>query len=53
MNASRINNIILSLGLTADTQLQPARGNASVVVYATNYNILRVVNGFGGVLFTI
>ena len=53
MNASRINNIILSLGLTADTQLQPHRGNASVVVYATNYNILRVVNGFGGVLFTI
>ena len=53
MNASRINNIILSLGLTADTQLEPHRGNASVVVYATNYNILRVVNGFGGVLFTI
>jgi len=53
MNASRINNIVLSLGLTPDTQLSPPRGNSSVIVYATNYNVLRVVNGFGGVLFTI
>jgi hypothetical protein len=53
MNASRIDTIVLNAGLTADSLLSPARGNASIVVYATNYNILRVVNGCGGVLFTI
>jgi hypothetical protein len=53
MNASRINSILLSIGLAPDTLLTPDRGNATVVVYATNYNVLRVVNGFGGVLFTI
>jgi len=29
------------------------RGTATIRVYATNYNVFRVVNGFGGVLFTI
>lgn len=53
MNASRINNIVLNMTLTPDTVLEPNRGNASVVVYAVNYNVLRIVNGFGGVLFTI
>ena len=31
----------------------PALGNCTVRVYATNHNVLRVVDGFGGVLFTI
>ena len=48
------NNIaVLNMTLTPDTVLEPNRGNASVVVYAVNYNVLRIVNGFGGVLFTI
>jgi len=53
MNASRIDNITLSLGLTPDASLAPPRGNGTVRVYATNHNILRIVNGFGGLVFTI
>jgi hypothetical protein len=52
-NASRINSLNLLCGLTADADLSPARGNATIIVYATNHNILRVVNGFGGLLFTV
>jgi hypothetical protein len=53
MNASRIDNITLQAALTTDVDLSPARGNATIRVYATNHNVFRVVNGFGGVLFTI
>lgn len=53
MNASRVDSINLLCNLTADTSLSPARGNATIIVYATNHNILRVVNGFGGLLFTV
>ncbi len=53
MNASRIDNITLQAALTADTDLSPARGTATIRVYATNHNVFRVVNGFGGLLFTI
>jgi hypothetical protein len=31
----------------------PPRGNANIRVYAKNHNILRVVNGFAGLLFKI
>lgn len=31
----------------------PPRGNAHIRVYAKNHNVLRVVNGFGGLLFKI
>ena len=31
----------------------PLRGKCSIVVYATNHNVLRVVNGFAGLLFKI
>jgi len=51
MNASRIDNIIWQLTLNQTTN--PARGNCSARVYATNHNVLRVVDGFGGLLFTI
>ena len=30
-----------------------SRGPCTIRIYATNYNVFRVVNGFGGVLFTI
>ncbi len=53
MNASRIDNITLQAALTADADLSPARGTATIRVYATNHNVFRVVNGFGGLLFTI
>jgi hypothetical protein len=53
MNASRVDNINVMVTLVADANLSPPRGNASIRVYATNHNIFRVVNGFGGVLFTI
>jgi len=52
-NASRVDSINLLCGLTADANLSPARGNATIIVYATNHNIFRVVNGFGGLVFTI
>ncbi len=52
-NASRIDNITLQAALTADTDLSPARGTATIRVYATNHNVFRVINGFGGLLFTI
>jgi hypothetical protein len=31
----------------------PNRGKAHIVVYAKNHNVLRVVNGFAGLLFKI
>jgi hypothetical protein len=52
-NASRVDSINLLCGLTADADLSPPRGNATIIVYATNHNIFRVVNGFGGLVFTI
>jgi hypothetical protein len=59
MNASRIDSIVWQIQmnpvLTNPTEM-PAwqqRGNARIVVYGQNYNIFRVINGFGGLLFTI
>ena len=49
LNASRIDNIIWNLTMNQATQ----RGNCCVRIYATNHNVLRVVEGFGGLLFTI
>ena len=51
MNASRIDSIVLQI--TTDQTTTPPIGNSTIRVYATNHNVLRVVDGFGGVLFTI
>ena len=51
MNASRIDNLVLQL--TMNTTVSPARGSANVRVYALNHNVLRVIDGFGGLLFRI
>lgn len=51
MNASRIDSIVLQLQLNAT--VSPARGPANARIYALNHNILRVTNGFGGILFRI
>ena len=55
LNASRIDNFVLQMNLVPDAVSgnPPARGNAITRVYATNHNVLRIVNGFGGLLFTI
>ena len=55
LNASRIDSFILQMNLTADSTSgnPPPRGKAVTRVYATNHNVLRIINGFGGLLFTI
>jgi hypothetical protein len=63
MNASRIDSIIWQLQLNnallmpttvpGYTTRYPARGSCHIIVYAHNYNVFRVINGFGGLLFTI
>lgn len=55
LNASRIDSFVLQMNLVADSTSgnPPARGNAITRVYATNHNVLRIINGFGGLLFTI
>jgi hypothetical protein len=55
LNASRIDSFVLQMNIVPDATdtSVPPRGNAYTRVYATNHNVLRVVNGFGGILFTI
>jgi hypothetical protein len=60
LNASRINNMEMLMNLRPDssapitsTNYVPPRGNAHTKIYAKNHNILRVVNGFAGLLFKI
>jgi hypothetical protein len=60
LNASRIDSVnwqitmnpILTMPPTADSTTS-IRGPVTIRVYAINYNVFRVINGFGGVLFTI
>jgi hypothetical protein len=60
LNASRIDSvnwqITMNPVLNTASSTNPAtsvRGSATIRIYALNYNVFRVVNGFGGVLFTI
>jgi hypothetical protein len=48
MNASRIDTIVLSMTMNNNI----VRYDSGVTVYATNYNVLRIAAGLGGVLFT-
>jgi hypothetical protein len=48
-NASRIDTIVLQLKMNSLVQSRAA----GVTVYATNYNVLRISSGLGGVLFTV
>ena len=50
-NASRIDSIVLQVQTNQATV--PARPNCTIRIYAHNHNVLRVVDGFGGVLFTV
>jgi hypothetical protein len=58
MNASRIDSIVwqIQMNPVLSNPMIPSwqqRGNTNIVVYGHNYNIFRVINGFGGLLFTI
>ena len=60
MNASRMDSISLAVNLvpevvnpTAANSVGPKPGNLHGRVYAINHNVLRIADGFGGVLFTI
>jgi hypothetical protein len=58
LNASRIDNLILQLGIATgecDSGSSGAGtyGDMTAFVYATNYNILRVINGYAGLLFSV
>jgi hypothetical protein len=58
MNASRIDSIVWQIQMNPilTNPMIPTwqqRGNAHIVVYGHNYNVFRVINGFGGLLFTI
>ncbi len=48
-NASRLDSIVLQLTMNSSVQSRPL----GVTVYATNYNVFRVVAGLGGLLFTV
>jgi hypothetical protein len=48
-NASRIDSIVLQARMNPRVQSRPA----GITVYVTNYNVLRIVAGLGGVLFTV
>ncbi len=53
VNASRIDSFNLLFEM-CDTQCtNPPRGNATATVYATNHNVLRIIDGFGGLLFKV
>jgi len=49
-NMSRIDNATLQLTLTADTVA--SNTDAKVRVYATNYNVLRIMSGMGGLAYS-
>ncbi len=51
LNASRLNTMTLQLEM--NIAVTPARGNANARIYALNHNILRIVDGFGGILFRV
>jgi len=57
MNASRIDSIVWQIQMNpvlSNPLLEwKQRGNCRIVVYGHNYNVFRVINGFGGLLFTI
>ena len=51
MNASRLDSIVLQILM--DNTVTPARGPAAARIYAINHNVLRIVDGFGGLLFRV
>ena len=55
MNASRIDSIVWQTYMNQVLNQTDTvnSGNVRITVYATNYNVFRVIDGFGGLLFTV
>ncbi len=53
VNASRIDSFNLLFDMCDTECTDPPRGNATATVYAVNHNVLRVIDGFGGLLFKV
>jgi hypothetical protein len=56
LNASRIDNFVLQLGFQEQGSAYNTSqqfGDMSAYVYATNYNVLRVIDGYAGLLFSV
>ena len=51
-NFSRIDNATLHLTVTSNTTSNQSSGHAKVRVYATNYNVLRIMSGMGGLAYS-
>jgi hypothetical protein len=56
LNASRINNLVLQLSLASQNTnycTSSLFGDMTAYVYATNYNVFRVIDGYAGLLFSV
>ena len=56
LNASRIDTIVLQIGLQEQGTnycTSAVFGDMTGYVYATNYNVLRVIDGYAGLLFSV
>jgi len=53
LNASRVDSLILQATLADTNTTSPPRGQCNVRIYGYNYNVLRVADGFGGLLFRV
>jgi hypothetical protein len=51
MNASRMDSMVLQVNI--DPTLVGSIGTLHTRIYGINHNVLRIADGFGGVLFTI
>jgi hypothetical protein len=56
LNASRIDNLVLQVDLQESGTIYNTSatfGDMSAYVYARNYNVLRVIDGYAGLLFSV
>jgi hypothetical protein len=56
LNASRIDSVVLQIGLQEQGTnycTSAIFGDMTGYVYATNYNVLRVIDGYAGLLFSV
>jgi hypothetical protein len=55
LNASRIYNVVLQVTPNNNIGVYPSenRGDMTCVVYALNHNVLRILDGFGGLLYSV
>ena len=52
LNTSRIDTLVWQLNMNP-LLTSAIRGNCHARIYATNHNVFRVVDGYGGIMFTI